>query len=99
LRQLIVNLIVNFFKLTTIKWEFSLTDAQGDDQAALGIAGIALKSGARSTLGTLWSVSDQSTALLIEQIYRQIAIAPQNKAQILRKAQLTLINSEQFNYP
>ena len=80
--------------------------AQGDDKAALGIAGIALKSGARSTLGTLWSVSDESTALLIDRVYKQIAmakpnkaIAPQNKAQILRQAQLELIRSEQFSHP
>ena len=73
--------------------------AQGDDKAALGIAGIALKSGARSTLGTLWSVSDESTALLIDRVYKQIAIAPENKAQILRQAQLELIQSEQFNHP
>ena len=80
--------------------------ARGDDKAALGIAGIALKSGARSTIGTLWSVSDESTALFIEQIYKQIALAkgnevisPKNKAQILRQAQLELIQSEQFNHP
>ncbi|GAB4541767.1 MAG: hypothetical protein Tsb0014_33970 [Pleurocapsa sp.] len=73
--------------------------AQGDDKAALGIAGIALKSGARSTLGTLWSVSDESTSLLIDQVYKQIAVAPQNKAQILRQAQLQLIKSKQFNHP
>ena len=80
--------------------------AQGDDKAALGIAGIALKSGARSTLGTLWSVSDESSALLIERVYEQIALAngnevisPKNKAQILRQAQLELIQSEQFNHP
>lgn len=73
--------------------------AQGDAQAALGIAGVALKSGARSTLGTLWSVSDLSTSLLVDELYRQIAIAPQNKAQILRQAQLKLINSDRFNHP
>ena len=80
--------------------------AQGDDKAALGLAGIALKSGARSTLGTLWSVSDESTALLIDRVYEQIAssnhneaISSKNKAQILRQAQLKLIRSEQFNHP
>ena len=73
--------------------------AQGDDKAALGIAGIALKSGARSTIGTLWSVSDESTTILIDQLYKQIAIAPENKAQILQQAQLQLIQSEQFNHP
>ncbi|MEM9271486.1 MAG: CHAT domain-containing protein [Cyanobacteria bacterium P01_F01_bin.143] len=73
--------------------------AQGDNRAALGLAGMALKSGARSTVGTLWSVSDESTAVLIDEIYEQIAIAPQKKAEILRKAQLKLIESEEFNHP
>jgi len=73
--------------------------ARGDNQAALGIAGIALKSGARSTLGTLWSVSDESASVLISELYRQIAIAPKNKAQILRQAQLKLIESEKFSHP
>ena len=73
--------------------------AQGDDRAALGIAGVALKSGARSTIGTLWAVSDQSTAILIDRVYNQIAAAPENKAQILRQAQLELIQSEQYNHP
>ncbi len=73
--------------------------AKGDNKAALGIAGIALKSGARSTLGTLWSVSDESASVLINELYRQIAIAPKNKAQILRQAQLKLIESEKFSHP
>ena len=80
--------------------------AQGDDKAVLGLAGIALKSGARSTLGTLWSVSDESTVLLIDRVYEQIAssnhneaVSSKNKAQILRQAQLELIRSEQFNHP
>ena len=34
--------------------------AEGDKQAALGLAGIAVRSGARSTLATLWTVNDQS---------------------------------------
>lgn len=73
--------------------------AQGDNKAALGIAGIALKSGARSTLATLWSVSDESTSILMNKLYQQIVAQPQNKAQILRQAQLELIKSEKFNHP
>jgi CHAT domain-containing protein len=74
--------------------------ARGDERAALGLAGVALKSGARSTIGTLWSVSDESTSVLIDELYHQIAtIAPNNKAQILRQSQLKLIKSEKFNHP
>ena len=73
--------------------------AEGDNKAALGIAGIALKSGARSTVGTLWPVSDASTSVLMNEFYQQIKKTSQNKAQILRRAQLKLIQSEQFNHP
>jgi len=43
--------------------------ASGDERAALGMAGIAVRSGARSTLATLWSVADDSTADLMTQFY------------------------------
>ena len=73
--------------------------AKGDDNAALGLAGVAIESGARSTIGTLWSVNDRSTSILIEELYKQIQSNPQNKAEILRQAQLKLIESKQFNHP
>ena len=73
--------------------------AEGDSRSALGIAGIALRSGARSTVGTLWPVSDESTSILMDEFYQQIKKTSQNKAQILREAQLKLIKSENFNHP
>ena len=73
--------------------------AEGDSRSALGIAGIALRSGARSTVGTLWPVSDESTSILMDEFYQQINKTSQNKAQILRQAQLKLIKSEKFNHP
>ena len=73
--------------------------AEGDSRSALGIAGIALRSGARSTVGTLWPVSDESTSILMDEFYEQIKKTSQNKAQILREAQLKLIKSENFNHP
>lgn len=44
--------------------------AAGDKRAALGLAGMAVRSGARSTVATLWSVRDRSTALLMTQFYQ-----------------------------
>ncbi len=46
--------------------------AVGDRRAALGLAGVAVRSGARSTLATLWSVNDQSTAKLVAEFYRSL---------------------------
>ncbi|MGL5076512.1 MAG: CHAT domain-containing protein, partial [Waterburya sp.] len=46
--------------------------ATGDKRAALGLAGIAVRAGARSTLATLWSVSDRSTSELMSNFYHQL---------------------------
>lgn len=75
--------------------------AAGDDRAALGMAGMAVRSGARSTLATLWSVKDQSTTRLIDKFYQQLVQSRSdvNKAEALRQAQLALIDSQDFNHP
>lgn len=41
--------------------------AVGDKRAALGLAGVAVRAGARSTLASLWYVSDEATAELMSQ--------------------------------
>jgi CHAT domain-containing protein len=65
--------------------------AKGDDQAALGLAGITLKSGAKSALASLWQVNDEATAKLMTEFYRQLLQQPQlTKAEALQRAQLTL---------
>ncbi len=62
--------------------------ATGDQRAALGLAGIAVRSGARSTLASLWSVDDKSTAILMGEFYRQLIKNPTlTKAEALRYAQ------------
>ncbi len=73
--------------------------AKGDNRAALGLAGIAVRSGARSTLATLWSVQDKSTADLIAEFYRLLTQNVISKAEALRQAQLSLLNSPQYKHP
>ncbi|HEY9854021.1 MAG TPA: CHAT domain-containing protein [Leptolyngbyaceae cyanobacterium] len=72
--------------------------ASGDRRAALGLAGVAVRSGARSTLGTLWSVKDQSTAILMAEFYQQISRGV-SKAEALRQAQLTLYKQPKYQHP
>ena len=75
--------------------------AAGDKQATLGLAGVAVRSGARSTLATLWSVKDESTAVLMTEFYQALtqAQAGVTKAEALRQSQIALIESPQFNHP
>ncbi len=73
--------------------------ADGDRRAALGIAGIALRSGARSTLATLWSVRDESTAELMIEFYHQLTGSTPTKAEALRQAQLTLLRNSAYKHP
>lgn len=72
--------------------------AAGDRRAALGLAGIAVRAGARSTLATLWSVDDRSTAELMSQFYQEFANAQVSKAEALRRAQLTLLANYEIPY-
>lgn len=66
--------------------------AAGDDRAALGLAGIAVKAGARSALATLWRVSDAATAELIAEFYKHLADPATSRAAALQRAQLKLLD-------
>jgi len=65
--------------------------AVGTDRAALGLAGIAVKAGARSALGTLWSVNDEAARLVMTRFYREVRKPKVSKAEALRRAQLALL--------
>ena len=73
--------------------------AEGDNRAALGLAGFAVRSGAKSTLATLWAVNDASTGLLISEFYQQLAQEKRSKAHALREAQMSMINSDDLSHP
>jgi len=73
--------------------------ATGDNRAALGLAGVAVRSGARSTLATLWSVDDQSTSSFMVEFYQALLQSNLTKAQALRHAQLALLKQPQFRHP
>ena len=70
----------------------------GDRRAALGLAGVAVKAGARSTLATLWRVNDEASAAIMSQFYQNLS-SQNTKAQALRQAQLSLLKSDRFNNP
>jgi CHAT domain-containing protein/tetratricopeptide (TPR) repeat protein len=65
--------------------------AEGDNRATLGLAGVAVRAGARSTIASLWNVGDRSTAILVGEFYRELVSAKVTKAEALRRAQVTLL--------
>jgi CHAT domain-containing protein/tetratricopeptide (TPR) repeat protein len=71
--------------------------ATGDSRATLGLAGVAVRAGARSTLASLWSVNDESTSEFMGEFYRELVHANGrkniNKAEALQQAQLALLNN------
>lgn len=73
--------------------------ARGDKRAVLGMAGVALRSGARSTIATLWSVQDDSTSELMTQFYTQLQQPGITRVEALRQAQLSLLRSPNYQHP
>ncbi len=66
--------------------------AAGDDRAALGLAGVAIKAGARSALATLWYVNDETSSIVVSRFYELLKSDPSlSKAQALQRAQAELI--------
>ena len=73
--------------------------AVGDRRAALGLAGVAVRAGARSTIASLWFISDRATAKLMTRFYQELANSDASKAEALRLAQLAVLQEGQFSHP
>jgi filamentous hemagglutinin family protein len=67
--------------------------ALGDQQVELGFAGLAVQSGVKSALASLWNVSDEGTVGLMSEFYQQLEEAP-IKAEALRRAQLAMLRGK-----
>ena len=73
--------------------------AAGDDRAALGLAGVAVKAGARSALASLWTVNDAATSALMARFYDGLLEAGATKAASLRAAQRELLTNPRTAHP
>jgi CHAT domain-containing protein len=67
--------------------------AVGDEAAELGFAGLAVKSGVKTAVASLWYVSDPGTFGLMTEFYNQLRNAP-IKAEGLRQAQIAMIRNQ-----
>ena len=73
--------------------------AVGDERAALGLAGVAVKSGARSALASLWLIDDETTAQFVTEFYTQLRDPTISKAVALQRAQLKIARALSSDHP
>ena len=73
--------------------------AAGDDRAALGLAGAAVRAGARSAVATFWQVHDEVAAELVTQFYRELQDPAVSRAVALQRAQLKILGNPRFVHP
>jgi CHAT domain-containing protein len=69
--------------------------AVGDDRAALGLAGVALKAGALTALASLWKVDDEATPAVVIEFYRQLQKGI-TKAKALQTAQNLILTDNNY---
>ncbi|WP_179051972.1 CHAT domain-containing protein [Nostoc sp. TCL26-01] len=73
--------------------------AKGDNRAALGLAGVAVRAGARSTLASLWVVRDDATAILMKEFYGEFTQNQVTKAKALQLAQRAIRQNQNWKHP
>jgi len=74
--------------------------ALGDERAALGLAGVAVKAGARSALATLWFVDDEATSLAVTDFYKRLAGSEgPSKAKALQGVQKQMLRHPRYWHP
>lgn len=73
--------------------------AQGDDRAVLGLAGIAVRTGARSVLSTLWVAKDAPNTEFMVRFYEELSKPGMTKTQAVRQAQLALLKEYGYTSP
>lgn len=78
--------------------ETALGGSGTDGTEIAGLSYYFINGGAQAVMASLWPVDDQSTRLLMEQFYNNLAKgtpeSPITKAQALRQAQLSLLRGD-----
>jgi CHAT domain-containing protein len=72
-------------------------DAQGREIEGFGV--IAQQQGAKAVLATLWAVADESTSVLMADMYRQRQQHGLSKIGALQQAQRAMLNSTRYAHP
>lgn len=68
-------------------------------EGMIGLTRAFMYAGTPSVIVSLWSVSDISTAILMEEFYKNLIKKRKNKTEALRRAQLAMIKNKKFSHP
>jgi len=71
----------------------------GDGVEILGFGYQVQKAGAKQTIASLWSVSDEGTQALMAAFYQELQKGDVLPIEALHRAQVALIKSEKFSHP
>ena len=73
--------------------------ASSEAKAALGLAGLTVRSGIKTVLGTLWQVNDEAAMIVMTEFYKNLN-KQQSKSLALRDAQLHVLQKQDnFKHP
>ena len=104
--KLSMNALERYMKLTRFREDpvelltlSACRTAAGDDRAALGLAGVAVKAGARSALATLWFINDQASSRLVVDFYVQLTRPGVSKVKALQAAQQRMLADPRYRHP
>ncbi|KPA10110.1 conserved hypothetical protein, secreted [Candidatus Magnetomorum sp. HK-1] len=73
--------------------------ALGNERAAMGLAGVAVKAGVKGAIATLWFVDDEATSIAIREFYRQLKKPGLTKAQAMQNVQKMFIGQRRYWHP
>jgi len=71
----------------------------GRGEGVVGFGRAFLAAGARNVVASLWAVSDESTAILMEAFYRQMVTRKQPVGRALNRARLALLDDPRYAHP
>jgi CHAT domain-containing protein len=72
--------------------------AQGDERAALGLSGVAIRAGARSTVSTLWIAQDGANTEIMVRFYQELSKKGMTRAKALHIAQKAYFEKDKAPY-
>ncbi|ETR66888.1 MAG: hypothetical protein OMM_12212 [Candidatus Magnetoglobus multicellularis str. Araruama] len=75
------------------------TTAMGDERAALGMAGAAIKAGVKSVIATLWQIDDEISSEIVKHFYNDYIKSDVSKAIALQNAQKKCIQNTKYSHP